>query len=1315
MRRRTMLTLGVLSPAVSFTHKVQFRADAGLRIIKDFYLTETDAASKPRVFGMTASPIDAKSDVIQAANELETLLHSRIATTLDMSLTDAVKKPAEQVLRYSPLPQPFETKLLRSVQAQFGHVGVFRRVFETAPRVARELGSWCADRYLINAFSEKRLRSYEIKEERTFYARSITRDIKELDAKHSELRSAFDHVAREGACPVSDTVRSSDVSSRVLELQRFLACEFERESSHRCIVFVEQRYAARLLATLFEKIGTKYLRPTFLIGGNSTETGEDHFSFRQQALTLIKFRKGEYNCLFATSVAEEGLDVPDCNLVIRFDMYKTMIQYVQSRGRAHQQNSKFLHMIENGNSVHQQLLSEVRFQENTMRSFCQSLPEDRRLVGNEDSLEELLSKEKEMRVYTEPSTGAKLTYGNALVYLANFVSAIPTESDEPQHPTYVVSSQGSKFRAEVVLPRGAPMCSVTGRLCMRKTLAKRSAAFEACVSLRGQQYMDEHLMPIYQKKLPAMRNALLAVGMKNKNMYLMRTKPSIWEETRDDLPTELWMTIVDFTDGLERKYKALAFLTRRRMPDFPEFPIFLSDGRESTVTSRSLGESFRVDAQMIEKLSVFTFRVFLDVFSKTYEEDASKLSYWLAPANISPKQEVKGPPEVALDWPLLDEVFENDEYRWTPDTPNEMLVDKFLVDRWDGGRKLHSVRIDPDLRPLDPVPEDTVKARWNGNILEYSVSLWKKSREQAKWNQNQPVIEAEKFLARRNMLATPAPKEMGRPTRAFVCPEPLRISALPPAITASCLVWPAVIHRFESYLIAMETCEMVGVTCNPDVALAAVTKDSDNSGEHENETKVNFQTGMGENYERLEFIGDTFLKTATTISTFIQNPDDNEFAFHVKRMLLLCNKNLFGVAKKLKLYEYIRSMSFSRRLWYPEGLKLLAGKGVNKDEENSQIKHFLGEKTIADVCEALIGAAFVTHDKPGETWREEQWENAVLAVTKLVGSADHEMKAWNDYRLAYTKPAYQTGNVTASQRDLAEKVELEHPYRFTYPRLLRSSFTHPSQPRMYEQVPNYQRLEFLGDALLDMASITYLFYQFPGKDPQWLTEHKMVMVSNKFLGAVCVNIGFHKHLRYSPSILEHQIREYATELLEAKSTTGGSRDYWTTVSDPPKCLPDIIESYIGAMFVDSDFDYNVVQNFFDRNIKWYFEDMSLYDTFANDHPCTHLHNLLRTTYGCQDYRLMAKELPSADGVDSERKDIVAVVMVHDHIVSYTKGKSGRYARPRVATKAIEVIEGLVPYEFRSNFLCDCHVKGGGEQEQMDKLFAAELLPVDCNV
>lgn len=128
-------------------------------------------------------------------------------------------------------------------------------------------------------------------------------------------------------------------------------------------------------------------------------------------------------------------------------------------------------------------------------------------------------------------------------------------------------------------------------------------------------------------------------------------------------------------------------------------------------------------------------------------------------------------------------------------------------------------------------------------------------------------------------------------------------------------LFPAIISRLESYLIALDACASLGLDTKlgvkPGLALEALTKDSDNTHEHKAE-QIRPQRGMGPNYERLEFVGDCFLKMATSISIFAKYPEDDEFDYHVKRMLMICNRNLFKHAVANRLYEYIRTMSFSR-------------------------------------------------------------------------------------------------------------------------------------------------------------------------------------------------------------------------------------------------------------------------------------------------------------------------------------------------------------------------------------------------------------------
>ena len=209
---------------------------------------------------------------------------------------------------------------------------------------------------------------------------------------------------------------------------------------------------------------------------------------------------------------------------------------------------------------------------------------------------------------------------------------------------------------------------------------------------------------------------------------------------------------------------------------------------------------------------------------------------------------------------------------------------------------------------------------------------------------------------------------------------------------------------------------------------------------------------------------------------------------------------------------------------------------------------------MADVCEAMIGACLETHFKTGYE-DGSVFDDAVMAVTQFIKNAGvryHPYERWSDYQRAYVPPDYLAAGCTAADRDKALRVRQSHDYEFNEPKLLMTAFTDPSLPRMYARGPSYQRLEFLGDSLLDMACELYLFHKYPGKDPQWLTEHKMAMVANQFQGALCVKLGLHRFLRHNSSPIESRIRSYVEEVNEAERESQGSPDYWRSVKDPPK-------------------------------------------------------------------------------------------------------------------------------------------------------------------
>ena len=365
--------------------------------------------------------------------------------------------------------------------------------------------------------------------------------------------------------------------------------------------------------------------------------------------------------------------------------------------------------------------------------------------------------------------------------------------------------ENKQYLCEVILPENAPIRSVIGRPSARKAIAKQSAAFEACLRLRQDGYLDGHLLPIYHKHLPAMRNAHLALDMKKTNLYEMRIKPSLWETQWGAIPEELYFTILDLVtkgNGPTPVYKSLAMLTREPLPDFPVFPLHPQPGVISEVNCKRVPLPLKVTASSLAKLTSFTLRIFKDIFNKTYEVNEERMSYWLAPlldgaiyadrgsdsgslidldiqcsdAIISPNRFPS--PDTLIDWKTVDFVQDNDEITWSRDTPHEEMVDRYLIDRWDGGRRFFSVGVEPSLCPLDPLPEGCAPHKYNNNILDYTVSLFAKSRARVTWEQDQPVLKATRVLHRRNWLDDWSDIEKEVKTLAYVCPQPLKFSAV---------------------------------------------------------------------------------------------------------------------------------------------------------------------------------------------------------------------------------------------------------------------------------------------------------------------------------------------------------------------------------------------------------------------------------------------------------------------------------------------------------------------------------------------------------
>ncbi|WP_224333369.1 DEAD/DEAH box helicase [Haloprofundus halobius] len=100
----------------------------------------------------------------------------------------------------------------------------------------------------------------------------------------------------------------------------------------RVIVFTESRDTAEAL--------TEFLSQSFdarRFVGQGDKEGSDGMTQKQQQETLDAFRAGEFEVLVSTSVAEEGLDVPEVDLVLFYEPVPTAIRSIQRKGRTGRQ------------------------------------------------------------------------------------------------------------------------------------------------------------------------------------------------------------------------------------------------------------------------------------------------------------------------------------------------------------------------------------------------------------------------------------------------------------------------------------------------------------------------------------------------------------------------------------------------------------------------------------------------------------------------------------------------------------------------------------------------------------------------------------------------------------------------------------------------------------------------------------------------------------------------------------------------------------------------------------------------------------------
>ncbi|KAH7569158.1 hypothetical protein JRO89_XS06G0115100 [Xanthoceras sorbifolium] len=363
----------------------------------------------------------------------------------------------------------------------------------------------------------------------------------------------------------------------------------------------------------------------------------------------------------------------------------------------------------------------------------------------------------------------------------------------------------------------------------------------------------------------------------------------------------------------------------------------------------------------------------------------------------------------------------------------------------------------------------------------------------------------------------------------------LKIIGFSKDIGSSLSLLPSIMHRLENFLVAIELKHVLSASfpegaevsanrvrpryllCYLDSSILALVLEALTTEKCQERISL----------ERLEILGDAFLKFAVGRHFFLLHDTLDEGVLTRKRSNVVNNSNLF----KLAIRSNVQVGSICR-----------CSKG----------HRWLQRKTIADVVEALVGAFIV-----------DSGFKAATAFLRWIG-IPVDFEASQVTNVCRASKSYLP---LAAFRDM---VALENllDYRFLHRGLLLQAFVHPSFTDHGGGC--YQRLEFLGDAVLDYLIISYLFSVYPKLKPGHLTDLRSILANNKAIANVAVDRSFHKFIFFDSSGLKEAINNYVefVNSLSARESSQGPTC--------PKALGDLVESCLGAILLDTGFNMETV-------------------------------------------------------------------------------------------------------------------------------------------
>ncbi|KAF8206369.1 hypothetical protein K438DRAFT_1578044 [Mycena galopus ATCC 62051] len=1184
---------------------------------------------RPMVLGLTASPIYG-GNVITAFRTIERNLDSTIcAPRRERAELEAfTHKPTFKSVEYRADLSPFSTNLasfnfiLKSLDIEKDPyvVGLRRNLAKTTPQTAEytrldqklsktiltknsytqgglqdvantadaicsDIGPWAADWYIC-AVIEQAHKSISAFDNGVF---DMPRNEK------TYLKDVLDQIV---VTPVSysfeDIVDESSDKVRVL-VECLLAEKLEtetRDESHSCLIFVERRESVLALAEVLSH--HPETKDVFSVGCLIGTAGS---GFRHSVLditrtflksqndTLEDFQAGKKNLIVTTAVAEEGIDLQACGSVIRWDPPRNMPSWAQSRGRARRRASTFTLMFEQG-GTDQKTVNDWEKLEREMVALYNDPSRNLKYEGEEEGVCD--DTELEFRV---EATGALLTLDSAVSHLNHFCALIPNSGhvdhralfdiDPPDLPEGWHSNRSTKiesysgpYGARVTLPRLLPSelrVYETDRVHSTKASAIRHAAFYAYRALYKNGLLNDHLLPftsVMEPELDDEVKALLAQVERRAGTAKVSLQMDPWAPI--DTPG-IWYT----SELVIADLPPLLVFTRSKPTQWSgkNGPVLHRPGCQQFVTLRPF--PLEACSETIARAREYTRRIFWSTCGSRMSWDNLDFSYLLLP-----------PPNGS------DDLAWNARRLWH--TQNDPDGGPFFTNALAFGQQFS-------------YPDDLAMVR-NGPQFSKAFKF-------VRWRfeplSPEEETDTREMYSRFADLEITYPSPPAPPKQLHLLPRLSYVTLCSEVEAQYAFLLPSVLRSMAMSM----TVNSLRETLFADMALSTVPEKLLTTAICAPVSQEKF------NYQRLETLGDTVLKFMSSIQLLAQYPLWHEGYLTQKMGHSVSNVRLAKENIKHSLYQWIIRDRLLGKKWRPtyftEGGKRAVVEddpvhnedGKWKGKGNKAKSQDLSTKVLADVVESLIGAVYL----------HGGFDYAFMCTRFFDLGIKWEPLPQRIETMLSRVETHPESELPMGQLELVERML---GYTFTRKLLLVEALTHASYQQDLNTV-SYERLEFCGDAVLDMIMTEYL-YRAEGKEysPGHMHIRKSAMVNAHTLAFFC--LAMHIDVRTSmpglapgavppgrgsrrgavqiqmqadtqtihlwqcllhsnPHIIDEQkatFKRFGLRRAEIEEAfASGAIFPWAALVrlQAPKFLSDMIESLLGAVFLDAHGDLDAVR------------------------------------------------------------------------------------------------------------------------------------------